>query len=405
MLNVRKRVLPGTTTTKPQVMIVGGPDVHTRIELMEQLSNDFHLSAAGTQSHHKSAFKQAGFTYHRYPMARRMNPIADVYTFASLLRIFQRTRPNIIHTFDTKPSVFARLAGRVLGVPVIVGTIPGLGSLYVSEGLSTRVARTIYEKLQMLASFHSDMTIFQNHFDARQFIESGITPASKARVIRGSGVRTDRYDPASFSSEDKEQIRVQFGIPNDALLITMVSRIMRSKGILEFGAAAQAVRRSHPHVKFLLVGASDEENEDQLTKSESHQLERLVTCVGERDDIPAILAASDIFVLPTSYREGIPRVLLEAASMGLPIIASNSPGCREAVEHGINGLLVQPCDSDALAHAILLLAEEPSLRRQLGRGSRLRAVAQFDLSKVAKEIHSVYRELLEQKGMLSVLKA
>ena len=117
----------------PKVLLVGGPDVDARIELMQELNGSFQLLAAGTDSRLDTAFERVGFEYYNYPMTRRVNPIADVYTFASLIRIFRLIRPDIIHSFDTKPCVFARLAGSVIDVPVVIGTLPGLGSLYVAD--------------------------------------------------------------------------------------------------------------------------------------------------------------------------------------------------------------------------------------------------------------------------------
>jgi len=319
--------------------------------------------------------------------------------------IFRQQKPDIVHAFDTKPCVLARLAARLAGVPIIIGTLPGLGSLYVDEGVTTRTVRALYEKLQTLACHLSDLTIFQNHEDLRFFVARGIVPAHKAIAIPGSGVRTDLFYPARISRSDRERVRAELGVKTNALLITMVSRLIRSKGVMEFAAAAQLVRQHYSQVKFLLVGPTDEESMNRFTPPELLQLTRALTWAGARSDIPAILAASDIFVLPTFYREGIPRVLLEAASMGLPIVTTDSPGCKEVVEPGVNGFLVPPRDPGALAEAILRLVEEPDLRQRFGQESRRRAVTYFDLSVIAEQIRSIYRELLAHKGLLPATEA
>ena len=386
---------------KPKVLIVGGIDVDARIELMQQLIGEFQLFAAGTDKSINIAFQQAGFKYYTYPMTRGATPISDARTFLSLVRLIRRSQPDIIHSFATKPSVFARLAGRACGVPVVIGTLPGLGSLYSSEGFITCLARVIYEPLQRLACHHSDLTIFQNHTDAREFVEKRITPEQKVSVIAGSGVRTDLFDPKRFASSERERVRAELGIRGDALLVTMVSRLIRSKGVEEFGAAAQIVAEYNLNIDCLLVGPRDDDSVEGLTTQEIVQLRRSVSWVGARNDIAAILAASDLFVLPSSYREGIPRVLLEAASMGLPIITTDSPGCNEVVEHGVNGLLVPTRDADALARAILQLIGEPETRQRFGWESRKRTVARFDLSAVANQTRLIYGNLLERKCVFS----
>ena len=387
--------------TRPRVMIVGGPDVDARIELMQQLDGDFQLCAVGTDSRINVAFQQAGFRYYTYPMARGATPIADARTFLSLVRLVRRIRPDIIHSFSTKPAVFARVAGRVCNVPVLIGTLPGLGSQYVYDGFITRVVRAIYERLQSLACHHSDLTIFQNQADAKYFIEKGIAPAQKASVIAGSGVRTDLFDAKRFSSSDRERVRAELGIRKDGLLVTMVSRVIRSKGVNEFGAAAQIVAEHNLNIDCLMVGPTDDKSMDPLTPEEEDQLRRRLTWVGAIKNIPAVLATSDMFVLPSFYREGIPRVLLEAASMGLPIITTDSPGCNDVVKHKHNGYLVPAGNADSLAQSILQLSREPETRERFGRESRKRAVARFDLATIAERIRSIYRNLLVQRGVYS----
>ena len=388
-----------------KVALVGSSDVDSRIDLMFHLSRDFHVFAIGSEPALGERFAQAGFRYRHYRLARRVNPVADILALAGLFRIFEQECPHIVHTFDTKPCVLARLAARLAGVPVVMGTLPGLGSLYVDHDITTRTIRTIYEKLQKLACHLSDLTIFQNHEDVQQFVARGIVPASKLTVIPGSGVRTDLFDPEKVSQSERERARVKLDIPSDALLVTMVSRLIRSKGILEFAEAARMVKYHHDKVHFLLVGPDDRDSVDRLGPNELEGLSQSVTWLGERRDVPIILALTDVFALPSFYREGIPRVLLEAASMGLPIVTTDSPGCSEAVEHGVNGFLVPARDPDALAQAIMRLIEDPEMRERFGRESRQRAVARFDLSTIAGQLRSIYRDLLSHKGLLPAAEA
>ena len=289
------------------------------------------------------------------------------------------------------------MAARLAAVPVIISTVTGLGALYADQAARTRLVRHIYQGLQRIACAGSDLTIFQNHDDARLFIETGIARADKTAVVPGSGVSTAIYSQNAVPTSCVLQLRQSWGVQPGELVVTMVSRVIRSKGVLHYAAAARLIRAAHKSVRFVLVGADDPQSVDRLNSKENAEVKQVVACVGPSDNIPAILAASDIFVLPSAYPEGIPRVLLEAASMGLPIITSNSPGCKEVVGHNVNGLLIQVGDVSALAGAIVKLATQPQLRREFGRLSRRRAVERFDVSVIADATRSVYENLLKRK--------
>ena len=387
--------------SNPRVLIVGGEDVDARIELMQTLSDEFTIAAAGTIPALAERFTAKGFEYFYYPMARGSNPLRDVRGLTALWRVFRRYRPQIVHTFDTKPCAYGRLVARLAGVAAVVGTVPGLGSLYVDnggaeQGFKRRLVRGIYERLQHLASRSADLTIFQNRDSAREFISRGIVPEDKATIIAGSGVRTELFDPARFSDADRKQVRQELRVPESALLVTMVSRIIRSKGVEEYVAAAKAVRERVPGVNFLLVGPADERSIDRFSAEELAQLSRTLNWPGVRRDIPRILAATDIFVLPSFCPEGIPRVLLEAASMALPIVTTHSPGCVDVVEEGENGFLVPVRNAGALTTAILRLIENADARARFGPESRRRAISLFELAIVSSKTRQIYQSLLQR---------
>jgi len=391
--------------TKATVLIMGGPDVDLRLELMGHLQADFEMLAAGTAIELQPRFVSAGFRYYPYPLGRTISPVADLYSIGYIWRMCRTLRPHIIHTFDAKPGVWGRLAARWAGVPVVIGTLPGLGSLYANDNLSTRLMRTIYQPLQKWSSHVSDLTIFQNGDDARQFIAAGVVPERKAMVIPGSGVATEVFAPARVSHTARMRLRDELGIQPDEIVVTMISRVIRSKGVLEFMAAAREVGASHPHLRFLLIGPDDDQSLDRLSEAELAQLKQVVTWPGPRRDIPTVLAISDIFVFPSAYREGIPRVLLEAASMGLPIITTDAPGCNEVVENGVNGFWVPAHDSAAISQAMVQLIAQPELRRRFGQASRQRVVARFDLSLIVQQTRSVYQQLLARRASLPATEA
>jgi glycosyltransferase involved in cell wall biosynthesis len=384
----------------PKVILVGSIDIDARLGLMHFLSKNFDISALGSLPTLQGKFYDEGFKYRSYTLSRRANPFLDIFTLIQLYLIFRRSKPHLVHAFDTKPCVWARIAAYLAGVSVIIGTLPGLGSLYTNENFINRLLRSIYEKLQQWACYISDLTIFQNDDDARQFIEAGILPLQKAMVIPGSGVSTQLFAQEQVSDAKKAELRKELQIQPNTIVVTMVSRIIKSKGIFEFMSAAEEVINHYPNALFLLIGPEDNESLDRLNADELNHLKQVVIWLGSRQDIPSILAISDIFVLPSSYREGIPRVLLEAASMGLPIITTDSPGCREVVENNINGFLIPTRDSSALVEALLHLMRKPQLRQNFGQMSRQRALEHFDLLKIARRIHIVYEQLLNHQALL-----
>jgi len=248
--------------------------------------------------------------------------------------------------------------------------------------------------MQTLACRISDLTIFQNRDDLRQFVLAKIVQRKKSQIIYGSGVNTTFFDPDTITRQQHQSIRDEFGVPSDGLLITMITRLIRSKGVKEFSIAAGLVKNRYPNVIFLLVGPRDRDSGDSLADNELAYVKNHIYWAGARSDIVTILAASDFLVLPSFYREGIPRVLLEAASMRLPIITTNSPGCREVVEDGENGFLIPARNVEALADAIEALVKDKNQRQKYGLVSRKRVIQRFDLSVIANQTGNIYLDLL-----------
>ena len=372
--------------------LVGGPDVDARQPLMKHLEQSFDLCAVGSDPVLAESFDQEGLRYRTYRMTRGANPLLDIEAVRDLVQIFRSERPDIVHAFDTKPCVWGRLAAKIAGVPVVIGTLPGLGSLYAEPGWKGRLVRLGYQPLQSIACRVSDRTVFQNDEDAAEFIRRHVVPRDRVSVIRGSGVDTDEFAPVPAAAGAQGPLGL--GLPSDRVLVVMVSRILRAKGVLEYAAAARIVRDADPTVRFLLVGAADVESIHALTAAELEQLNNSVTWVGPRKDVKEILGLADVFAFPSFYREGIPRVLLEAASMGLPLVAADVPGSRDIVADGVNGYLVPPRDAQAFGEAVLRLSASPDLRRTFGERSRERVISGFSLPAVGASTESLYRSLL-----------
>ena len=208
--------------------------------------------------------------------SRPVNPFSDLYSVAQLLRVFRRVKPQIVHAFDTEPGIWGCLSAELAGVPVVIGTITGMGSLYNSKHLRTRLIWGIYLTLQKIACHFSDMTTFQNHVDARQFLGTGIVSERKCVVIPGSGVATDKFDPARNLRCGARAVKDELGILSGEIVVTMVSRLIRSKGVLDFGSASQQINARVPGVRFLLVGPHDSESVDRLSDGELNQLKQTV---------------------------------------------------------------------------------------------------------------------------------
>jgi glycosyltransferase involved in cell wall biosynthesis len=331
-----------------------------------------------------------------------VTPLDDARAFFELARIFRAERPQIVHAFDTKAGVWGCLAARCTRVPIALGTVNGLGFLFREDSVKRRLLARSYRVLQRLACRASSATVFQNPDDARVFVERGLVRPERVVLVPGSGVRTDELDPKRYDAAQRAGLRSALGFSADDVVAIMVTRVIRSKGVLELLAAARALRATEPRARFLLVGAHEPESMDRLSEPELRALAAELVWVGQRDDVPALLAAADLMVFPSAYGEGIPRVLLEAAAMALPIVTTDAPGCREVVEPGCNGFRIPIGDGPALTEAVARLVDDAELRRRFGAAGRARALARFDLAVVAERTRALYQELLSKAAPASV---
>ena len=311
-----------------------------------------------------------------------LNPLRDLNTVLGLLRIYRQEAPDIVHHVTIKPVIYGTLASRFARVPAVVNAIPGMGFVFTRQGFGARVIRSLVNLLYRIALSHDNMRfIFQNREDLQSFVAHTVIPEQLTHLIRGSGVDLDEFP---FTPE-----------PQGAPSFVLVARMLSDKGVREFVEAARAVRRMRPEWRCVLVGAIDPGNPSSLTEAEleAWHAEGVVEWLGHRTDVREILSQSHVVCLP-SYREGLPKSLLEASAIGRPMIASNVPGCREVVRDGITGLLVEPRDARALADAMLRLGDDQELRRRMGVAARARAVALYSIEDVVHDTFLIYDELL-----------
>ena len=378
---------------RPLVALVGGPDVDARIPLARELAHRFRFVAYGSEASAAERFAERGIPFRSYPLSRRVAPFGDLRAIRRLAIDFRALRPDVVHAFDTKPGIYACVAARRANVPVVAATVTGLGSLYARNDGATRILRAVYEGLQRIACRSADFTVFQNGDDERRLLAARIAQHGKTAVVPGSGVDTRAFDPSNALAA-RARVRSSLGIADDAVVVTMVSRVTRTKGALDFAEVARRCRHAGPRVRFLMVGPDDRDSVDRLSPGELGELQASVLWVGPRKDMPDVLAASDVFVLPSVCREGIPRALLEAASAGLPLVTTDTPGCNEACRDGENGFCAPPGDVSALAHAVTRLAADADLRLAFGAASRRLARERFDLRVVASQMARLWEDRL-----------
>jgi len=339
-------------------------------------------------------FREHGIEFVPISLDRKtFNPLRAWTTVNQLRSILRELRPDVLHTSTLRPNVYGALAGWLAGVPVIVGTVEGLGTLYTNHDAKTRLLRWGVEQVTRLALQAADAIIFLNPDDQRYYLSQRLCRPEQARLIVSAGIDVKVFSPDRFSPDERRMLRQEWGLSLDAVVVTMIARLIAPKGVREF---LQAAERLNGKACFLLIGEPDPGNMDSLTWEEIQEYVRrgVVLAPGWQRDVIPWLGITDIFVLPSYYREGTPVTVLEAMAMGLPVVATDVPGCREAVVHGETGLLVPPRDVDKLTLAIQQLVEDPELRQRMGGAGRARVVQYFAVERIVEQYLGLYAELL-----------
>ncbi|MDR0181577.1 glycosyltransferase family 4 protein [Lysobacter arvi] len=332
-------------------------------------------------------FARHGIRWETLPMDRAsLNPLREAFTVRHLTGLLRRERPDLIHNFTVKCAVYGAMAARLSGVPAVVNAVAGLGYVYASNTVKARVLRPVVSTLMRstLGSGNSRV-ILQNPDDAEALTRLRLVPEDRIRVIRSSGVNVERFQPRTDRVD---------GAP---LRVLLAARLLREKGIGEFVDAARMLKERGRTVEFLLAGTPDPGNPSSFQRDEVQAWHDagLIQWLGHVDDMPALMASVDVMALPSYYREGVPRCLIEGAASGLCIVTTNLPGCREVVtSHGVDGLQVPPRDAASLAGLIMQLDDDRAQVRRLGAKARERALAHFDERLVIGRTLDVYEELL-----------
>ncbi len=325
------------------------------------------------------SIRREGFRLEALAMRRGRGSLwREVAAVGELWRLYRRERPDIIHLVAMKPVLLGGLAASFTRVPAIVNAIAGLGYVFASDrGHAGMLRPLVTIGLRLLLRGRRCWTIVQNPDDYRVLGRLGIAE-DRIKLIAGSGVDTVRFAPSPE--------------PPGPVTVALVSRMLWDKGVAELVEASRILRQSASAVRIELVGGPDPENPASIPESRLRQWHEagLVSWRGPTSDVPAVWARCHIAVLP-SYREGLPKALLEAAACGRPLITTDVPGCREVVVDGVTGLLVAPRDPEALAEAIRRLAQDADLRRRLGQAGRAWVEREFSQQRVVAETLALYR--------------
>jgi glycosyltransferase involved in cell wall biosynthesis len=327
-----------------------------------------------------------------------LNPLAELQTLFSLIRCYRSIRPTVAHHVALKPAIYGSIAARLAGVSRIINAFGGLGLLFSADGPRYRALKALLLPL-LRQLFKSDACrlILQNPDDIEVVNTLSIAPALSIHLIRGAGVDLQRFVPkhgfgAGFKAKGSECVSSATAFDaKSPLRIVLAARMLWDKGIAEFVEAA-GVLTTRVDVECILVGAPDTENPKAIPEKQLRDWHDsgVVTWLGYRDDMAAILREVDIACLPSFYGEGIPKSLLEACAAGLPIVTTDMPGCRETVEHNKNGLLVPPRDVSALVAALEHLLDNADLRYAMGQASRQKAEREFSDRAVCEKTLALY---------------
>ena len=319
----------------------------------------------------------------------------DARALGELRGLFRALRPDIVHTHNPKPGVYGRLAARAARVPVIVNTVHGLYAT-PEDNWSRRAA--VYT-LERLAASCSHAELVQNPEDVEVLARLGV-PRPKLHLL-GNGIDLARFDPSRVTRERTAALRAEMGAGPDDVVCGLVGRLVWEKGYREVFAAAARLRTTLPQVRVVVVGPRDADKPDAISDADVDRARHDgVTFLGLRHDVEALYTAMDVYVL-ASHREGFPRSAMEAAAMGVPVVATRIRGCRQVVDDGRTGRLVPVGDVDALTDAIGALVADPRLRRTLGEAARAKAQREFDQQRVIDTTLAVYESLLQRRALVA----
>ncbi|MBP2639389.1 MAG: glycosyltransferase, Cap1E-like family [Firmicutes bacterium] len=362
-----------------KIMIIAGYGkslIGFRGDMIQEMVRQGHeVIGMAPEEGFEPAMQKLGAKYQRIPLARHgMNPLQDLRTLGFLVKKMREIKPDVVITYAAKPIIYGNLAARLAKVENTYTMITGIAYAFIGENWKQKlIALFLTHSYQNVMKYNKGL-IFQNKDDLKLFQNLKIVRnGQKTTIVNGSGVDIDKY----VSAVD----------PPQPLSFLLIGRLVWAKGIGEFVEAARLLKKRYPQVRFRILGPLDEGNHNAITQEyiRKWQEEQLIEYLGKTEDVRPYLEAASVCVLP-SYREGTPRSVLEAMSMGRPVITTDAPGCRETVNDGVNGYLVPVRDINKLAAAMEKFILDPDLISVMGKKSRQMAVDKYDVHKVTHSI-------------------
>lgn len=349
---------------------------------------EVHLACQFTDNEIRLSLERESIHCHAFDLTRSgINPLQEIRSLRSIYRLVKAISPHLIHTVTVKPNLYGGIACRNLGIPTIA-SVTGLGSIFAGKQPVHRLmARCILLACKYLSQRKDYYMLFENTADRALFLQAKSTHDDRSTVVSGAGVDTRRF-------------RYTAPVERQPLRVLFAARLIKEKGL---EALVEAVRKIQEHsrgVELWVAGIADPTAHNPISESQLHDWQRSgqINYLGKRNDMEQLLAEVDVVCLPTTYREGIPRILIEAGAVGRPVITTEAAGCSELIEHGVNGYLVKSSSPDAVASAISRLRDDFALRERIGKNARRIVEERFSSQLVIAQHRRIYESILENRG-------
>ena len=352
-----------------------------RLNLIRSLKNeDYEVVIIAPYDEYAEKLKSEFEYYDVFMNNKGTNPVEDIKTLWNYYNLYKKIKPSIVLNFTIKPNIYGTLACGFLNIKTI-NNIAGLGTLFINQNLITKLVKFLYKISQRKAT----KIFFQNKDDYHLFLNEKLVDKNKCDILPGSGVDTEKFKPIGIEKKD------------NIFRFLLIARMLWDKGVGEYIEAARIIKQKYKNVEFQLLGPIGVDNPQAISKEQIDKWvsEGIVNYLGVSDNVKEYIAKADCIVLPSFYREGVPRTLLEAASMQKPIITTNSVGCKEVVDDGINGYLCEVRNTKDLANKMekmLNLSEEDRIK--MGKAGRKKIIEKFDEKIVIDKYLKTIREIL-----------
>ena len=356
----------------------------------------FEVAAACSPGPYFDQMRAEGVRLQPIPIQRSYNLAAHARAIRQLEDYLRRERFDIVHVHTPVAALIGRIAATRAATPIRIYTAHGF---YFHEGMSAPLRR-LHIALERFGARRGDFILTQSDEDRRTAIAERIAPPQRIRTI-GNGVDLERFCPAAVGEDERQRLRAELGIRGEDRVVAVIGRLVPEKGYRELFEAALRIRRDHPRLRLLVIGEaleSDRRGGKRLLADPIRALGQTAIFAGPRSDVPALLSLAEAYTLP-SRREGMPRSIIEAMAMALPVVATNIRGCREEVVDGQTGYLVPPGEAEALARRLSQLLADPALARRMGQAGRGRAEQFFSEKLVLHRQLEVYEQLIAEKGL------